>query len=388
MRLIGVVLGKELMDHMRDKRSVMTALIFPVLGPVMFAGMFTIMAGWMREDRPLQLSVVGTENAPNLIAFLERAGAQLTPAPTDYEQQVQDGDLDVVLVIPKDYGDDFEAGRSAKLELVVDNSRNQARVPIRRTQRLLDGYGAQVATLRLLARGISPELARPLHVDEVDLATSAKMASNALNMIPLFLLMAALMGGMHLAIDSTAGERERGSLEPLLLNPISRSALVAGKWLATIIATTVTVLLTLLGFKIAIGRVPLEDLGVRADLGIEQMLSILAVVLPLTLMASAAQVLISTFARSFKEAQSYIQVLVMIPVLPSAFLSLSPIKTQLWMMAIPFLGQNLLVTSLMRGEGMDPMGLLLSLVGVLVVTGICLAATVKMLGSERVVFGR
>ncbi len=388
MRLIGVVLGKELMDHMRDRRSVLTALIFPVLGPVMFAGMFTILAGWMREDRPLQLSVVGTANAPNLIAFLERAGAQLTPAPADYEQQVQDGDLDVVLVIPKAYGDDFEAGRSAKLELVVDNSRNQARVPIRRTQRLLEAYGGQVATLRLLARGISPELARPLQVDEVDLATSAKMASNALNMIPLFLLMAALMGGMHLAIDSTAGERERGSLEPLLLNPISRPALVAGKWLATILATTVTVLLTLLGFKIAIGRVPLEDLGVRADLGIEQMLSILAVVLPLTLMASAAQVLISTFARSFKEAQSYIQVLMMIPVLPSAFLSLSPIKTQLWMMAIPFLGQNLLVTSLMRGEGMDPMGLLLSLAGVLVVTGICLAATVRMLGSERVVFGR
>ncbi|MDQ3264525.1 MAG: ABC transporter permease [Myxococcota bacterium] len=388
MRLIGVVLGKELMDHMRDRRSVLTALIFPVLGPVMFAGMFTILAGWMREDRPLQLSVVGTANAPNLIAFLERAGAQLTPAPADYEQQVQDGDLDVVLVIPKAYGDDFEAGRSAKLDLVVDNSRNQARVPIRRTQRLLEAYGGQVATLRLLARGISPELARPLQVDEVDLATSAKMASNALNMIPLFLLMAALMGGMHLAIDSTAGERERGSLEPLLLNPISRPALVAGKWLATILATTVTVLLTLLGFKIAIGRVPLEDLGVRADLGIEQMLSILAVVLPLTLMASAAQVLISTFARSFKEAQSYIQVLMMIPVLPSAFLSLSPIKTQLWMMAIPFLGQNLLVTSLMRGEGMDPMGLLLSLAGVLVVTGICLAATVRMLGSERVVFGR
>lgn len=388
MRLIWVVLGKELMDHLRDRRSVMTALMMPILGPVLFAGMFSVIAGWTRQDRPLELAVVGAQNAPNLIAFLERAGAEVKPAPDDYETKIQDGDLDVVLVIPKEFGDDFEAGRRAKLEVVVDNSRNQARVPIRRTNALLQAYAGTIGNLRLLARGINPELAMPIVVDEVDLATSEKMAANVLNMVPMFLLLAAFMGGMHLAIDATAGERERGSLEPLLVNPVSRGALVTGKWVATILATTVTVLLTLIGFKIAIGRVPLEDLGVRAQFGPDQMLGILAVVLPLTLMAAAAQILISTFARSFKEAQSYIQVLVLIPVIPATFMSLSPLKPQLWMMGVPFLGQNLLVTGIMRGEGLDPTGLVLSIVGAVVVAAICLAAAIKLLGNERVVFGR
>jgi len=388
MRLVGVVLGKELMDHLRDRRSLLSALVYPVMGPLMFAGMITLLATWSREDRPLELAVVGAENAPNLIAFLERAGAELKPAPDGYEQKVQDGDLDVVLVIPEKFGEEFESGRSARLELVVDNSRNSARTPIRRTQRVLEAYGGQIGTLRLLARGISPELARPLVVDEVDLATPAKMAANALNMIPLFLLMSALMGGMHLAIDATAGERERASLEPLMVNPISRLSLVLGKWLATILAATVTVLLTLVGFKLAVSQVPLADIGVRAEFGPDQMLAILAVVLPLTLMAAASQILISTFARSFKEAQSYIQVLVLIPVLPAAFLSISPIKTQLWMMIVPFLGQNLLVSDVMRGEGLSPTGLVLSLLGVVVVTAVCVGATVRLLGSEKVVFGR
>lgn len=388
MRLVGVVLGKELQDHLRDRRSVLTALLFPILGPALFAMMFTVIAGWMREDRPLEISVVGAENAPNLIAFLKRAGAELDTAPPDYEQKIQDGELDVVLVIPEGYGEDFESARPAPVKMVVDNSRNSARVVIRRTQLILDAYAGTIANLRLLARGVSPELARPLDVEELDLATSEKRAANVLNMVPMFLLLAAFMGGMHLAIDATAGERERGSLEPLLVNPISRTALVVGKWIATVVATLVTVLLTLIGFKIAVGRVPLEDLGIRAQLDADQMAAMLLVLIPLSLMAAALQLLISTYARSFKEAQSYVQMLALIPIVPATLLSLSPIKPQLWMMGIPFLGQNLLVTDLMRGEGLDPTGLLLSLVGAVGVCVVCLAAAIRLLGNERVVFGR
>ena len=382
MRLVQVVLGKELSDHVRDRRSVMTALLFPILGPALFAMMFTVIAGWMREDRPVKISVVGAEQAPNLIAFLKRAGAEIDTAPADYEQKIQDGELDVVLVVPPEYGPDFEAGRPATVKMVVDNSRNSARVIVRRTEAILQAYSGTIANLRLLARGVSPDLARAVSIDEVDLATSEKMAANVLNMVPMFLLLAALMGGMHLAIDATAGERERGSLEPLLVNPISRSALVTGKWLATVVATLVTVLLTLIGFKIAIGRVPLEDLGVRAQFGPDQMMSMLAVLIPLALMAASLQLLISTYARSFKEAQSYVQMLTLIPVVPATLLSLSPIKPQLWMMGIPFLGQNLLVTDLMRGEGLNVAGLGLSIGGAAVVTAVCLAA------ASTIIYGR
>ena len=382
------ILRKELLDHMRDRRSVLTAMLFPVFGPVLFAGMFNMLASWSRQDKPLELAVAGAANAPNLVHFLERAGANVTAAPADYEEKVKDGVLDVVLVIPKGYGEDFAAGRPAHVELVLDNSRNKARTSIRRARRVLEAYGRQIAVLRLIARGVSPELAMPVDVDEVDLATSEKLAANVLNMIPMFLLLAAFMGGMHLAIDSTAGERERGSLEPLLVNPVGRPAIVLGKWAATVLVTALTVLICLVGFKVAIGRVPLEDLGVRAELGPSQMGTILAIVAPLILLAAGAQMLIATFARSFKEAQSYVQFLVLIPVVPATFLSLSPIKNQLWMMAVPFLSQDLLITSAMRGEGVDPLWLCASAAATLALGAACLLATIRLLGQERIVFGR
>lgn len=386
--LTWAVLRKELLDHMRDRRTALTAMLFPVLGPVLFAGMFNMLASWNRKDKPLDLAVVGAANAPNLVHFLERAGANVTDAPPDYEERVKDGALDVVLVIPKDYGADFAAGRQARVELVLDNSRNQARSSIRRAKRVLEGYGRQIAVLRLIARGVSPELATPVDIDEVDLATSEKLAANVLNMIPMFLLLAAFMGGMHLAIDSTAGERERGSLEPLLVNPVGRPAVVLGKWMATVLMTALSVLVCIAGFKVAIGRVPLEDLGVRAELGPGQMATILAIVVPLMLLAAGAQMLISTFARSFKEAQSYVQLLVLVPVIPAAFLSISPIKNQLWMMGVPFLSQDLLITSAMRGEGVDPIWLCASTAATLALAAACLLATIRLLGQERIVFGR
>ena len=266
MQKARIVLRKELTDYVRDRRSLSSALLMPIFGPALFAVMFSVIASWNREDAPLVVPVAGAKNAPNLVAFLERHGARVETAPPDYEQKIRDGDLDLAISVPDDYGKDFVGGLPAALQLVIDGSRNKSRAPIRRVEQLLSQYSSQLGSLRLLARGVSPSLAAPLAVSEVDLATPEKTAAQLLNVVPIFLLLACFVGGMHLAIDCTAGERERGSLEPLLVNPVSRPAIVAGKWAATVLVAMLALLVTLVAFEVALARVPLQDLGVKVSL--------------------------------------------------------------------------------------------------------------------------
>jgi sodium transport system permease protein len=383
-----VVLRKELKDHARDRRSIFSSLLVPLLGPLTFLAMFTVIASWMREDRPLIIPVAGAHNAPNLIAFLQRQGAIVETAPADYEAQVRDGSLDLALSVPEDYGKEFEAGRSAPVQIVEDSSRSKSRPQVMRARRLLEVYGRRTSMLRMIARGISPILVAPLELTSVDLATPEKTAANVLGMMPLFLLIAVFVGGLHVAIDSTAGERERGSLEPLLVNPVAPSSVVTGKWLATVAATLVAVAIALVGFEFAIARVPLQDLGVKFRLGGAEVGGILAAIVPLTLFAAALQITLAFFARTFKEAQTYLSMLMLIPMMPAMFISLQPIKATLPMMAIPVFGQTLLMSDVLRGEPAPALWFVAAAVMSALTAALLLAGASRMLKSEKIVFGR
>jgi sodium transport system permease protein len=259
---------------------------------------------------------------------------------------------------------------------------------VHRAQRMLEGYARQMGALRLIARGVSPQIAAPVLVEELDLATPEKQAANALGMLPLFLLMTVFVGGMHLAIDSTAGERERGSLEPLLLNPVTRTAIVAGKWVAAVLMTLLAVVVSLSGFLVALSRVPLQDLGVKVHLGPVEVATLLGILVPLMLAAAGLQMLLATFARTFKEAQTYVSLLTFIPMLPGVAITLHPIKSVGWMMMVPALGQTLLVTDVLRGEGVPVAMLLLAGAGALAAAAVCVSVTIRLFGQERIVFGR
>ncbi|NMO19766.1 ABC transporter permease [Pyxidicoccus fallax] len=387
-RLFGTVFRKELRDHLRDRRSVLTALMFPLLGPVVFLVMFNLLASWYRQDRPLELPVIGRAHAPSLMAFLERYGAKLVEAPADYESRIRAGTLDAVLIVPEDYGREFSTGHTAEVQLVVDSSRQSARHSVLRARRLLEAYARFLGDQRLYARGIAPGLAIPVRVQELDLSTPERTAAGVLNMVPLFLVLAAFAGGMQLASDTMAGERERGSLEPLLLNPAPRSAVVTGKWLATVAMAAVAVLLTLVGYLLVVRRVPLEDLGVKARFDAPAALGMAAAVLPLCLAASAVQMWVSTYARSFKEAQTYLSLLMTVPMLPGMVLALSPLQTQAWMFAVPVLGQELLAGEVMRGEPLGPLPFLIAAASSVAVSALALRITTGLLAQERIVFGR
>lgn len=382
-----VVFLKELVDHLRDRRSVLGSLILPIVGPFMLWGVVQLMSELSRE-RPLEVPIVGAEHAPRLMDYLVQSGITPLPPPPDAEAQVRRGELHLVLLIDPEYSQRWNAGKSARVRLIHDESHAKSQSTVRRVEHLLLVYSQTIGALRLIARGISPEVAAPVVVERVGLATAEKLAANLLNVIPMFLMLAALVGGMNVAIDTTAGERERGSLEPLLLNPVPRWSIATGKWLATVAASGAVAVITLLGFMLTVRYLPTEKLGLRVLLGAREAAIMLAAVLPLALFGSALQMLIATFARSFKEAQTYLNLLNLLPLAPSVYLMLHPAESEAWMLPLPTMAQITTITSVMRGDVVP--GWHLAVIGLssAAYAFVCLLGVVRLLDSERIVFGR
>lgn len=353
IRAARVVFFKELLDNLRDRRSVSSALLYPLLGPVLIVGLLIFVGRTTSEraEKPLELPIAGAEHAEILVDFLEQHGAVPKDPPPDPAAAVKAGDVDLVLEIPAGWGEAFAGGRPATVRLIVDESRRTAGVSVDRAERLLGRFDDTYGNLRLLARGVDPMLTRPLALERVSVATEQSRAATLLGMAPYFILLSIFIGGMYLAIDATAGERERGSLEPLLIAPVPRSSLVLGKYFAVLVFTAAALVETLVAFAVVLNVVPLEAyLGIRVRVGAGALAGIFLLSAPIMFLAGALQMIIATFTRSFKEAQTYLSLLPLVPALPGLFLTFSPVKPQLWHMLIPTFGQQLLINQLFRGE--------------------------------------
>ncbi len=352
IRAVRVVLGKELRDAVRDRRTVTNSLVFPLLGPLVLGFALSAVSRQARtvDESGVVLPVVGREHAPNLVASLEEAGVTAAPPPADPEAAVRAGDADVVLVISPEFGASLREGRPAPVRLVLDHSRQSSRAAVERVQEALHAWSRRTAAQRLAARGIHPALAAPLAVEEEDLATRQSRAAMVLSMLPYFLVLSLFIGGMSVAIDTTAGERERGSLEPLLVNPVPRAALVAGKVGATAAFASLAFLESALAFALLPLALPVATLGftLRVDPGVVARLVLLC--LPLVLLAATVMVLVAARARTFKAAQTTLSFLSMVPALPGVFLAFSPVKLPGWTRAVPAVAEQLAILKLLRGE--------------------------------------
>jgi sodium transport system permease protein len=390
MERIKIIFSKEVRDNLRDRRTLSGALVYPLIGPILLALVYAIMGhtASTQAEKSLPLPVVGAENAPALVQFLRQNNAQIMPAPVDPEAEVQSGNHDIVLIIPKDYGKDFSAGHSATVRLVVDESRGSAQSSTRRARAMLESYSRQIGSLRLLARGVHPAVTSALAIEEVDVATPQSQAATLLNMLPYFIVFSLFIGGMYLAIDTTVGERERGSLEPLLINPAARSELVLGKLGATLVFTIVAVVETLLAFYVMLNVLPTESLGVKISLHTDTLWVIFLIVIPVMLLTSSLQMIVATFTRGFKEAQNYLGFMMIIPALPGMFLAFVPVKVKLWMMLIPIFAQQLLINQALRGEVLDWIQTLVSAIVTIAVGVVLTVLAIRMYERERVLFGR
>jgi len=356
MRALLTVFAKEFLENLRDRRTLISALLFgPLFGPLLFGAMVSRMLNQSvaESDEPLHLTVSGRDHAPGLVRYLESQGVQLTFASfseSAARDAVRSGAAPVVLILPMDYGPRFAAALPAPVLLVADSADSQTRKSADRARLLLGAYSSGVAQLRLQVRGMSPLLAMPVAVNEMDVATPTGRAVVVLGFITYFVLFAVLMGGLYLAIDSTAGERERGSLEALLSLPVARGSLVGGKILATCAYMCLSLAISLTAFVFVFRFVPLERLGMSANLGVGTALAFFAICLPFVPLGAALMTFVASFTRSYREAQTYLTTVLLVPTLPIAFASIYSLKPTSSLMFIPSLSQHLLMTSVLKDE--------------------------------------
>jgi sodium transport system permease protein len=348
-----IVFLKEVKENLRDRRTVINTLLTgPLLAPAIFVLIInaTISRELDKAERPLPVPVIGAANAPNLMAALKQQNIEIKDAPADPERAVRDMDAELVLRIPAEFGDSWRKGEPAQVELIFDASRREAQTSVGRLRGALESYSQRTGAMRLLARGLSPGLIRPYVVADRDQSTAQTRSGTLFAMLPYFFILGAFIGGMALAIDTTAGERERQSLEPLLVNPVSRSQLLIGKLLATSLFALTSVLLGIVAFSLVGRFLPTEKLGMSLEIGFHFGWTVLLAMLPLVVLIAALQTLAAAFAKSFREAQTYLSLLMFVPAVPTMMLSLFPIKTEMWMYAVPLMGQQITITRLMRGD--------------------------------------
>jgi len=390
MKKIGVIFQKEMLDNLRDYRSWTTGVFWALFGPLILGAMIMLLGNTIREriEKPLNLPVLGLENAPSLVAFLRQQDVVIEPAPANPQAAVIAGDVNVVLVIPAEYADDFTAGERASVQLVFDSSRQSAMPDIQRIREILQGYDRYIGVLRLSLRGVSPDVTQVVMIEEVDTATPQSQALIFISMLPYFIIFAIFNGASPVITDATAGERERGSLEPLLINPIPRGWVAIGKMLAAVPFALANLVITLAGFAAIFQVLPIEEMiGVQIGLDVGALLSIFVTCLPIVFLACAIQTLIASFTRTTKEAGTYLPFVGLIPSLPGLALAFLPVKPALWTMLIPTFGQQILINQFLRAEPILVSNLVISAVVTLAAAAVITFGAIKLYENERIITG-
>lgn len=352
-----VVFWKEVRENLRDRRTMFSTFVLGTLmGPVLFAGLIGLMISVTleRAEKALKLPVAGAEHAPNLIAWMKTRGVEIESAPADPEAAIRKRDHDVVLRIPAEYAQQWREGRAATLELIVDRSQQKAEQTVSRAERLIAEYASVTVSQRLLVRGISPEVVQPVLIADVDQSTPQSRSGMLLAMLPYLLILTVFAGGNYLATDATAGERERQSLEPLLINPVSRGQIMGGKLMATFAFAVVSLAISLLAFAAVGPLLPVEKIGMVVKFGPTEIALLFLVVAPLGLIGAGLLTSVSAFAKGFREAQTYNTLLIILPAIPSMLMALNPVKPADWMYAVPLLSHQLLIEQIVRGEAVVP----------------------------------
>lgn len=389
MRAIWIVAVKEWVDGFRDRRALYTLLGSALFGPLMIGFMFGQIASQQKGAQEIKIPVVGREHAPILMNWLtQQSGVEIVDGPADPETAVRERKSDFVLVIEKEFGEKFKESRPAPVQVVSDVTSQSTRAKVSRLNTLLRAFSAETGGMRLLARGVSPGIVNALKVEQVEVATSQQKAAMIFNFIPMFLVIAMFTAGMPIASDSTAGERERGSLEPLLLNPIPRSYLVAGKWLAATGAALLGLVLTMGVTLTVLSRLALEELGVRNHVGTGQVVLLAAAMAPMAMLAPATQMFLSCFARTFKEAQGYLGLLMIVPTIPGVTAMFYPLTNRPWLHPVPVLGQYSMVTEILGGTAPPVISFVGAVVVAAGVTGVLLRLATRLFASEKIIFGR
>jgi len=389
-RALLTVFRKEVTETLRDRRSLLSSLVLgPVFGPLLMMGVLSLSLerSVSRLDEAVPVVVAGADNAPNLVQFLREHNVEVSlreGGTDDLRIWLEQDNEQVALLVPREFGERFGAGEPARVLLFTDGSNAKAARRADRVRAVLAAYSGTIAALRLQARGISPTIAQAVVVDEVDLSTPSSRATLVLGMLSYIILLVTLAGGMYLAIDATAGERERGSLEPLLTAPVPRSHLIYGKILAAATFMALALALVMVSLLVSIQRVPLEELGMSANFGPRVALAVFGGTLPFVAVGAALLTVIASFTRTYKEAQTWLSAVLLVPTLPIAVAGLLDVKANAVLMAVPSLSQHLLIQGLLRNEPLPGSYVAISVASTLAVGALLTALAGRLYGREQI----
>jgi sodium transport system permease protein len=329
-----VVFTKELTDALRDRKALTTALSFALLGPVALVLMINLMAASARPGALEPISLCGAGEGPALVAAVGAAGLR-----------IEEG-ADICLGIPEDFEETLQSGRQAHVEITADLS--TAGSTLDALEGAINRYSRTLAAQRLLSRGVAPTVAAPIEIDVRNTNTASRTAASMGAIIILYLVYAPFIIVASMASDTTAGERERRSLEPLLSHPVGYLQITVGKLLAlaavNIAGTAASVVISLL----ILGGSAAPELGLRLETGLDVGLIATLQLIPLCVMVAAGQLYLGLLSRSFKDAQQTMMLASIVPVMVGFVLVMRPeIDAGAWPIAWeiralqePLLGSN------------------------------------------------
>jgi sodium transport system permease protein len=386
------VMAKELRETLRERRTLVNSLLIgPIFAPLFFILILklALSRSVAAQDELVPVTVVNADAAPNLVQQLREHALDVKlrmGTEADIRGWIADDDGLVVLSVPSGFGERFEAGKPAAVRLYADGSDSTGAKRAMRVREALAAWSALVGNLRLQARGVSPTVVQAVVVDAIDVSTPSARATLILGMLSYVILLATLMGGLHLAIDATAGERERGSLESLLAVPVARERLIYGKIAATTAMMLAALAIAAGSIALSLRAIPLESFGMSASFGPSTVWRVFATVAPFALLAAALLTVVASLTRTYKEAQSWLGLVMLVPTVPIAIAGVLSVQPQAKLMLVPSLSQHLLIQGLLRGEPLPAAWAILSAASCLVL-GLALAWLAGRLYRREAILG-
>jgi sodium transport system permease protein len=391
-RYVMRVFSKESKDAFRDKRTMRLAF----LPAFYFVGMFcagVLFAVNIQSDnevnglRTVSIPVSGAQHMPELINWLTEQGAQIKTIDGDAYQQVENRSLDYALIIPESAAQESAQLKSAEVWLVYDASNPKVHSAIGFVRAQIYAWSSRSGSLQLIARGISPELRNTIALRESNVASEQKMGVYILGSLPMLLLLSVFIGSVGFSADMTAGERERRSLESLLITPAPSLAIMLGKWLTSVLLTLAVLIVTMVMLGLSLMLLPFDQLGLRVDVGLVDMVYVFICLLPIIALAVGLQLFVALFARSFKDAQTYVGLLLVVPMAPILYNMFNPGVYYDWFLWVPVLGQQVMIKELFLGGELDGLTLLKFWLAGWVPAIIFINLAAKQLRRAKIIYG-
>lgn len=402
--MIRRIAAKEILSTLRDHRAIISNLLIPLLVlPVMMLGLPLLMGGLFEREQATvtEIGVVGMEHLPAALKeAIEAQNVALVPV-DDVTLAVQDQDMPAALSVPAGFAERLAEGGSADLTVATKVGNMRSELNASKIQQAITVYQQSVVAARLSAAGLDPAVLQPVRVVTVDASSEAERASGQLSwLIPFFIAIWTLTGGQMTAIDATAGEKERGTLEVLLVAPVRRIEVVVGKFIATMVFGLTAAVMAIVGYMVGalvmrsiflprLGEAGTEIVSVMGgsfDLSIGSIGMLLVSAILLSAVVSALLIGIAMFARSFKEAQSYIAPLSFVLILPAVALQFKDlIGLGDASYYIPIFNVLVLMDDVVKGA-VSPNAVLLTWGSLTIAIGLLLAFALRNFRREDVIF--